>query len=65
MQINLTKERAFFFADELKKWEVDAKIVHESESWATVEVSDDEDPLDICEYAFNIGVKFGREMLNK
>ena len=59
-EIELTKERAEYLAQELKKWDIDARITESTENWATVEVFDDIEADDLIVYAFNMGVSYGR-----
>jgi hypothetical protein len=59
-EIELTKERAEFFLQELAKWGVDAKISLQSENWTTIKLLDEIDAEDLVVYAFNMGVSYGR-----
>ena len=60
--IELPKDRAEYFCQELNVWSVNAKIVESTENWATIEIDDDSyDPEDIIVYAFNMGVQFGKQ----
>ena len=60
--IELTKERAIYFRDELDKLGIDAEITESTDNWATIEIEDDdiETAESIIVFAFNCGVTYGR-----
>ena len=59
-EIELPKERAEYFLDQLKTWTVEAEITRSSENWATIEIKDETDAETLIVYAFNFGVTYGR-----
>ena len=63
IEITLTKDRAEFLCKELKVWSVEARLINVTDNWATVEVTgkDAESADNICAFAFNIGVDYGRK----
>ena len=62
IEITLTNDRAEFLCKELKVWSVEARLINVTDNWATVEITgkDAEDADNICAFAFNIGVDYGR-----
>lgn len=62
MQIDLTKERAHFLAQELRIWQFDAKVINETENWASVEITGTDDYEAIASLSFNIGVSYGSKI---
>ena len=63
IEITLTKDRAEFLCQELNVWSVEARLINVTDNWATVEVTgkDAENADNICAFAFNIGVDYGRK----
>jgi hypothetical protein len=66
--IQLTREHANYFCDELKVWGYDAKITRETEHWADIEVDVPNNDLETCEglitFAFNTGLSYGKKLKN-